>query len=218
MDHYCFSISWPRILPDGQNINQLGIDFYNGLIDTVIENGIEPVVTMFRYDLPQAIQDEGGFTNATVVTYFKRYADVLFRNFGDRVKKWITFDSPSNLCTLHYSNGYLAPTVTPYPGFSGYLCGENVLKAHATAYRLYQGRYAQYYGGKIGIALFSDFYYSDTNNVYDMEKALAFEVCVCVYLFMRLIDEQLSAVCEILVRRSDGLPIQYLAVREIIHQ
>lgn len=179
MDHYCFSISWSRILPDGILVNPKGIAFYSEFIDTLLENGIEPVATMFFLDLPQSIQNLGGFANEIVVDYFKVYADVLFANFGDRVKRWITIDSPSNLCTLIYGNGYLSPIVEPNPGITEYICGENVLKAHAAAYSLYHTRYARRFKGKVGITLYADYYYSESGNRYDVEKAMAFQVISC---------------------------------------
>lgn len=180
LDHYCFSISWSRILPDGivATINQAAINYYNRLIDKLLSNGIKPIVTMFKYDLPQTMQNLGGFVNDVTIDYFEAYADVLFKYFGDRVKKWITFDSPYLLCNSLYNNGFLAPTIVPVPGIGQYLCGHNVLKAHANVYRMYHRRYANRHRGKVGITLYSNFYYSKTNIDTDVDKAIAFEVCI----------------------------------------
>lgn len=85
--HYRFSISWTRILPDGTGrINQAGIDYYNNLIDLLIAANIEPMVTIFHWDLPQVLEDQGGWSNRTVAEVFEEYADICFREFGDRVR------------------------------------------------------------------------------------------------------------------------------------
>jgi len=91
--HYRFSIAWTRILPNGTgDINQPGIDYYNAIIDMLIEANITPMITLYHWDLPQAIQENyGGWPNKTVAELFEKYADVCFREFGDRVcKHWIS--------------------------------------------------------------------------------------------------------------------------------
>lgn len=178
MNHYRFSISWTRILPDGSvaNVNQAGIAYYNKLIDALLANGIEPIVTLFHFDVPQTIQNLGGFTNDVIVDYFEAYANLVFSLFGDRVKTWITINEPFIVCTIFYGSGWLSPVIQPVTGISEYLCGHNALKAHTVAYRLYRKRYAARFGGKVGISLNSNFYYSDANNVNDVERALEFEV------------------------------------------
>lgn len=176
LTHYRFSISWSRILPDGSlgNINQFGVAYYNKLIDGLVENDIKPVVTMMHGDLPQTIQDLGGFTNNVAADYFQTYADLLFGLFGDRVKTWITFNEPDIYCVPTFD--VLSPTVEPFNGFGEYLCGHNLLIAHAMAYRLYQKKYAERQKGEIGITLSTRFFYSDTNDEYAVKTALAFKV------------------------------------------
>lgn len=83
---YRFSISWTRILPDGFTPNAAGIRYYSTLIDRLLEEGIEPLVTMYHYDLPSYVQNLGGWTNPLVQDYFSAYADVLFAEYGDRVR------------------------------------------------------------------------------------------------------------------------------------
>lgn len=87
VSHYRFSISWPRILPDGTTdfINEPGIAYYNNLINALIDADIVPMVTMNHWDLPQKLEDLGGWTNESIVDRFAGYADVLFENYGDRV-------------------------------------------------------------------------------------------------------------------------------------
>lgn len=87
MKFYRFSIGWSRVLPNGDvsNINEVGIEYYNKLIDKLLENGIEPMVTMYHYDLPHDLQKFGGLTNSIFISYFEAYANLLFSRFGDRV-------------------------------------------------------------------------------------------------------------------------------------
>lgn len=178
MNHYRFSLSWPRILPDGSlaSVNPAGIAYYNKLIDALLANGIQPIVTIFHFDLPQAIQNLGGLTSEIFVDYFESYVDLVFSLFGDRVKMWTTINEPFIYCTLIHSLNWISPTVESDPGVSEYLCGHNALKAHAVAYRLYQKKYAARFGGKVGISLNANFYYSETNNTDDVRRALEFEV------------------------------------------
>lgn len=177
MNHYRFSIAWSRVLPDGDisSVNEAGIAYYNELINKVLAYGIEPMVTMYHYDLPQALQKFGGLTNNIFIAYFESYANLLFDRFGDRVKTWITFNEPSDFCVDGYGTGVVAPMVVAN-GVGEYLCGSNVLKAHAAAYRLYKKRYGERFNGKIGITLSSRFYYSETNNTDDVNRAMNFMV------------------------------------------
>lgn len=176
LNHYRFSISWTRILPDGTlgSVNQAGIAYYNKLIDALLEENIIPVVTIFHFDVPQTLHYLGGFTNEVIVAYFEAYADLVFSLFGDRVKWWITINEPNIFCNRQYTS--MAPTVRAVDGYGQYLCGHNVLKAHTVAYRLYQRKYAAYYKGQVGITLDQRFFYSDTNNAADVKRALEFEV------------------------------------------
>jgi hypothetical protein len=90
--YYRFSISWSRIFPDGiGQINQAGIDHYNAVIDSLLDAGIYPMVTLYHWDLPLALEKEyGGWLSSDMETFFARYAEVCFSEFGDRVKYWIT--------------------------------------------------------------------------------------------------------------------------------
>lgn len=158
-------------------MNQKGIDYYNKLINALLREGIEPIATMYHFDLPQSIQDLGGFTNPIIAKYFMYYADVLFEQFGDRVKRWITFNEPHNFCVDGYAAGILAPGIKA-PGIGEYYCGHHVLQAHAVAYHLYKEKYFEKQQGQIGISLVSRFFFpqDETVDASLVEKVLEFKV------------------------------------------
>ena len=107
LKYYRFSIAWPRILPDGTlgNINELGIAYYNHLIDELRDNGISPMVTLFHWDLPQTLEDAGGWENEEIIDQFNNYAELCFQRFGDRVPMWITFNEPWITSIEGYGDG-----------------------------------------------------------------------------------------------------------------
>ncbi|KAI4468951.1 glycosyl hydrolase [Holotrichia oblita] len=154
VDFYRFSISWSRILPKGHihEVNQEGIDYYHRLIDGLIERNIKPVITMFHWDLPIQLHETGSWTNPRLVNSFVSYANLLFQEYGSKVNTWTTFNEPYQFCEWGYSTGIHAPAYTQQ-GIGGYLCGHTVLLAHAMTYRLYQDKYKEEYGGKVGITL-----------------------------------------------------------------
>ncbi|CAG9772708.1 unnamed protein product [Ceutorhynchus assimilis] len=154
VDFYRFSLSWSRILPTGfsNKINKAGVDYYNETINLLISKNIEPMVTLYHWDLPQPLQDLGGWTNSLITDYFEDYARVAFTLFGDRVKLWITINEPASICIDTYENGNGAPGIKS-PGLGSYLCGKNILLAHAKAYRLYQADFKNTQQGKVGITI-----------------------------------------------------------------
>lgn len=104
--HYRLSLSWPRIYPQGDGaLNQAGIDFYRRLFDGLGENGITPWVTMFHWDLPQALEDRGGWISPSVVSAFARYADTVVQAFSGQVKHWITLNEIRCFTQLAYEQG-----------------------------------------------------------------------------------------------------------------
>ncbi|CAG0894932.1 unnamed protein product [Darwinula stevensoni] len=149
VDRYRFSISWPRILPDGTagNVNQAGIDYYNNLIDALVANGIEPLVTLYHWDLPQALEDRGGWLNPESQDWFVEYARICFEAFGDRAKLWITFTQPWEIAWFGYGDGHHAPGHSDAPGEKTYQAGHNILLAHAKTYRMYQEEFFASQGG-----------------------------------------------------------------------
>ena len=107
---YRFSIAWPRIFPTGRGtLNQTGLDFYSRLVDGLLEADIIPFVTLYHWDLPQALEDEGGWLRRGIVDDFVAYADIVSRTLGDRVKHWITFNEPWVFTWLGYTIGVHAP-------------------------------------------------------------------------------------------------------------
>lgn len=165
------------MLPTGDitNINEKGIEYYDKLINKLIEYNIEPMVTMYHFDLPHSLQLLGGFANPIIVDYFEDYAKLLYDRFGDRVKYWITFNEPAEFCDQGYGSDYHAPAINAH-GIGEYLCGHNVLKAHAVAYHLYRDQYYDRFRGQVGIALNSMFFYSDLNDTVLIDRALQFLV------------------------------------------
>lgn len=119
---------------------------------------------MFHWDLPQYIQDLGGLTNPIFVDYFEHYADVLYQHFGDRVKRWITFNEPFIFCIEGYATGRFAPNVKA-PGVGEYLCGHHTLQAHAAAYHLYKQKYFDKQKGQVGINLVSRSHYPKDSSI-----------------------------------------------------
>ncbi|MGP9724458.1 glycoside hydrolase family 1 protein [Corynebacterium sp. AOP40-9SA-29] len=98
---YRFSIAWTRIIPDGDGeINQAGIDHYHHVIDKLLEKGIEPVATLYHFDLPAKLDEEGGWSNRSTIDAFERYARIVFEEFGEKVNHWLTINE-QNMMVLH---------------------------------------------------------------------------------------------------------------------
>jgi beta-glucosidase len=107
---YRFSIAWPRIVPTGRGqVNSAGLDFYDGLVDALLADGIEPFPTLYHWDLPQRLQDEGGWANRDTVAAFVDYARHVVNRLGDRVKFWTTHNEPWCIATLGHEEGHHAP-------------------------------------------------------------------------------------------------------------
>jgi beta-glucosidase len=109
---YRFSISWPRVIPKGKGkVNPLGLSFYDRLVDALLEANITPFITLYHWDLPQALQDEGGWANRDTAYYFAEYASVVAHKLGDRVKHWITHNEPWVVSWIGYGWGEHAPGI-----------------------------------------------------------------------------------------------------------
>ncbi|MED6143243.1 hypothetical protein PIB30_004329 [Stylosanthes scabra] len=158
MDSYRFSISWPRILPKGRvsgGVNKEGIKYYNDLIDELKAKGLKPFVTIFHWDVPQALEEEyGGFLSPKIVDDFKDYAKLCFKEFGDRVKYWNTVNEPWTFSRNGYAKATYAPgrcsswqNLNCTGGDSAtepYNVAHNMLLAHAAAVNIYRTRYQSY--------------------------------------------------------------------------
>jgi beta-glucosidase len=109
LDTYRFSVAWPRVRPDGGAVNPAGTDFYSRLVDELLEHGIAPWVTLYHWDLPQALEDVGGWTNRDTAYRFAEYADTVHSALGDRVSTWTTLNEPWCSAFLGYAAGVHAP-------------------------------------------------------------------------------------------------------------
>ncbi|MEJ3405346.1 GH1 family beta-glucosidase [Rathayibacter sp. YIM 133350] len=109
LDSYRFSTSWARVVPGGRSINDEGLEFYSRLVDELLENGILPWLTLYHWDLPQALQEDGGWANRATADRFVEYAEAVYRALGDRVTHWTTFNEPLCSSLIGYVAGEHAP-------------------------------------------------------------------------------------------------------------
>ncbi|XP_043714967.1 raucaffricine-O-beta-D-glucosidase-like [Telopea speciosissima] len=154
------SISWTRIVPTGKRsdgVNEAGITYYKELLEELKKQGMEPFVTLFHWDVPQALEDEyGGFLNSRIIDDFRDYVDICFDRLGKYVKYWITFNEPYEFITFGYIDGVSPPVNLEDPGINPYIVAHNLLRAHAAAVDLYRNNYQRSQGeqiGQIGITL-----------------------------------------------------------------
>ena len=129
---YRFSVSWSRVQPEGTGaVNERGLAFYDRLVDTVLAAGITPLVNLFHWDLPQGLQDRGGFADPSIVAAFADYAGLVAGRLGDRVSDWMTFNEPAVFAFLGHADGIHAPGVQDWP--TALRVADNELRAHAAA-------------------------------------------------------------------------------------
>ncbi|RZC53547.1 hypothetical protein C5167_012398 [Papaver somniferum] len=186
LDSYRFSISWSRILPTGKlsgGVNKEGIKYYNNLINELLSKGVQPYATLFHWDLPQGLEDAyGGFLSPHIVDDFKDYAELCYKEFGDRVKHWITLNEPWTFSNGGYALGNFAPGrcskyVDPnctagHSGTEPYLTGHYQLLSHAAAVHVYKLKYQASQKGQIGITLVSHWMEPFSNAKSDQHAAL----------------------------------------------
>lgn len=166
---YRFSVNWARILPEGiGKVNEKGLAYYDNLVNCLIENGIEPYMTLYHWDLPYALHQRGGWLNPQSPEWFYEYAKLMAAHFSDRVSHFFTFNEPQCTVGLGYVTGEHAPglKVGPYDCFSIW---HNVLKAHGRGVQAI--REAAVRPVEIGMAPCGALYYPATDSKEDIEAA-----------------------------------------------
>jgi beta-glucosidase len=167
---YRFSLAWPRLFPDGAGrLEPRGFAHYDRLIDALLERGIEPVVTLYHWDLPQALQDEGGWLSRDTIERFAEYARACYDAYGDRVKWWLTINEPWIVGLLGYLHGIHAPGVKDDVRGEA-TCFHHLLVAHG---RAVQELRASGQGGNVGIALSLAPHYPARDDPADAEASWA---------------------------------------------
>jgi beta-glucosidase len=160
--NYRFSIAWSRIFPNGTGqVNQAGVDFYNQLIDHCLRNGIQPWITLYHWDLPQALEQKGGWTNREIINWFGNYAAFCVNQFGDRVKRWMILNEPMVFTGAGYFLGIHAPGKK---GLSNFLSATH----HAALCQAEGGRILRSHRSDILIG--TTFSYSHIEPYRDIEK------------------------------------------------
>ncbi|KAI4342606.1 hypothetical protein MLD38_027213 [Melastoma candidum] len=173
---YRFSISWSRLLPKGRfgEVNPDGVEFYSQLIDALLERGITPFATLNHYDIPQLLEDRyGSWLSTEIQLDFAFFAETCFKEFGDRVRYWVTFNEPNVFIYDGYLIGTYPPSRCSEPfgnctagdsRLEPYVATHNLLLAHAAAVNIYRKKYQEKQGGMIGIVMSAPWYepYSDT--------------------------------------------------------
>jgi beta-glucosidase len=172
---YRFSVAWPRVQPDGQGmINETGLDFYDRLVDAILEKSIRPYLTLYHYDLPQALQDLGGWPSRDTAYRFADYAGLVARRLGDRVSNWITLNEPQVSAMAGYFFGEHAPGVqNPIAALQA---GYHLLLAHGLAVEALRTSLTP--GAQIGIALNLNPVYPASDTEEDRQAAFRTDVVI----------------------------------------
>jgi len=171
MQAYRFSIGWPRVLPTGRGrFNQPGLDFYSRLVDGLLAANITPFATLYHWDLPQTLQDEGGWPARTMAEAFVEYADLMSRTLGDRVNHWITHNEPWCVSLLSHQIGEHAPGWQNWP--AALAAAHHVLLSHGLAVPVIRQNSP---GAEVGITLNFTPAYAASASFADQEAARRFD-------------------------------------------
>ncbi|NEU28645.1 beta-glucosidase [Paenibacillus polymyxa] len=146
--HYRFSVAWPRIMPAPGVVSEEGLLFYEHLLDELESVGLIPMLTLYHWDLPQWIEDEGGWTQREIIQHFKMYASVIMDRFGERIKWWNTINEPFCASILGYGTGEHAPGHENWS--EAFTAAHHILMCHGIAINLHKEKGLT---GKIGITL-----------------------------------------------------------------
>ena len=168
---YRFSLNWARIQPDGKGeVSPEGIAFYNDLIDTLLENGIEPWITLHHWDLPAALQaEDDGWLNPATADHFAEYARICFKHFGDRVTHWITMNESWVMAILGYYDGVFAPGRKSKD--EPYVVAHHLILGHAKAVKVYREEFRDTQRGMIGMTNNCDWREPLTDDPADQDAA-----------------------------------------------
>ncbi|MGH9133140.1 MAG: GH1 family beta-glucosidase [Ilumatobacteraceae bacterium] len=153
VDTYRFSVAWPRVHPDGGRVNPAGVDFYQRLVETLLEHGIRPWATLYHWDLPQALEDAGGWTNRDTASRFADYAQTVHDALGDRVPTWTTLNEPFCSAFLGYAAGVHAPGRRE--PLAAVAAAHHLLLAHGLGAQVLREGGAEHVGITLNLAPFS---------------------------------------------------------------
>uniref|UniRef100_A0A7M4EEY5 Klotho n=1 Tax=Crocodylus porosus TaxID=8502 RepID=A0A7M4EEY5_CROPO len=176
--HYRFSLAWARLLPNGTGApSAAGLEHYARLLRRLRARGVEPVVTLYHWDLPRALQRAlGGWASPALPDLFRAYAELCFRHFGAHVRYWLTMDNPYVVAWHGYATGRLPPGVRGGAAM-GYRAARHLLQAHAKVWHLYNDHFRPTQGGEVSIALSSHWIkpqYMSEQNIKECQKSLDF--------------------------------------------
>ncbi len=163
---YRFSFAWPRIMTEANKVSQKGLDFYQRVLDSLLEHNIAPAATIYHWDLPQWLADRGGWVNRDTVGYFGDFAEVLFKTFGDRIHLWITHNEPWCSSFLSYGLGEHAPGHHDWR--EAVVAAHHILLSHGETVLRYRDMGMK---GDIGITLNLTPVYAKTDREEDREAA-----------------------------------------------
>lgn len=172
LNAYRFSVSWSRVLPEGRGkVNEKGLDFYSRLIEGLLQRGITPILTLYHWDLPLALQEKGGWASRDTTDWYAEYADLLFRRLGDRVPYWITHNEPWVAAFMGHLTGEHAPGIQDLP--TALTVAHHLLLSHSKAVEAFRANHLP--DAKIGITNVFTKAYPASGKDEDRQIALLFE-------------------------------------------